>query len=64
MTMVPPSGLPMRSAPADGGRFWSRRMWGSWSKCERWCRPPKKELGPIDTLVNNAGVFPRVPFSR
>ena len=23
----------------------------------------ERELGPIDVLVNNAGVFPRVPFS-
>ena len=29
---------------------------------ERWSRPVERGLGPIDVLVNNAGVFPRVAF--
>ena len=35
-------GLPMRYTRADGERCWSRQIWGSWSKCGRWFRPPKK----------------------
>ena len=33
---------PMRYAPADGARFWSRQTWARSNKCRRWCQPPKK----------------------
>src|SRR5207237_7344419 len=48
---------------AGGGRAFSVRAdMGRLAEIEAMVAAVERELGPIDVLVNNAGVFPRVPF--
>ena len=49
------AGLRVHFAHADVGDF---------TECEAACRSIEAALGPIDTLVNNAGIFIAKPFTQ
>jgi NAD(P)-dependent dehydrogenase (short-subunit alcohol dehydrogenase family) len=61
-TKRPPNAWPTRSVATDAVSCWSRPISRRIEQTRALVSAVDQGLGPIDILINNAGVFPRVPF--